>query len=107
MPRFYFQSLNSHAILPPVKLTAQVKLQPTPEQADALKRTLKVANVACNYISGVAWQSKTFGQYKLHHLVYADVRAKFGLSAQMTVRSIAKVADAYKLDKAECVKGSA
>lgn len=82
-----------------MKLTAQIKLQPTTEQADALKRTLETANAACNYISSVAWKNKTFGQYKLHHLVYADVRAKFGLSAQMTVRCIAKTADAYKLDR--------
>jgi len=82
-----------------MKLTAQIKLQPTPEQADALKRTLETANAACDYISVVAWKSKTFGQYKLHHLTYTDVRAKFGLSAQMTVRCIAKTADAYKLDK--------
>lgn len=32
-------------------------------------------------------------------LVYADVRARFGLSAQVTIRCIAKVADAYKLDR--------
>ena len=82
-----------------MKLTAQIKLQPTPEQAGALKRTLETANAACDYISGAAWESKRFGQYKLHHLTYAEVRAKFGLSAQMTVRCIAKVADAYKLDK--------
>ena len=82
-----------------MKLTAQIKLQPTPEQASALKRTLETANAACDYISAVAWESKIFGQYKLHHLAYAEVRTKFGLSAQMTVRCIAKVADAYKLDK--------
>jgi IS605 OrfB family transposase len=35
----------------------------------------------------------------LHHLVYKEVRTKFGLSAQVVVRCIAKVADAYKLDK--------
>jgi putative transposase len=34
-----------------VKLTAQLKLSPTPKQADMLKRTLEAANAACNYIS--------------------------------------------------------
>ena len=79
-----------------MKLSAQVKLLPTPEQADALKRTLEMANAACNFVSQKAWQSKTFKQYDLHHLCYKDVRAKFPLSAQGVVRVIAKVADAYK-----------
>lgn len=82
-----------------MKLTAKVKLQPTDAQADSLKRTLETANEACNYISGVAWDAKTFGQFQIHKLVYADVRAKFGLSSQLTVRCIAKVTDAYKLDR--------
>jgi len=81
-----------------MKLIAQVKLLPTPEQADALKRTLELANAACNFVSQKAWQAKTFKQYDLHHLCYKDVRAKFPLSAQVVVRVIAKVADAYKLD---------
>ncbi len=72
---------------------------PTAAQADSLARTLEVANEACNYISDRAWETKTFGQFKLHHLVYADVRTKFGLAAQVVIRCIAKVTDAYKLAK--------
>lgn len=82
-----------------MKLIAQVKLQPTPEQAELLKATLERANSAANYISGVAWDGQTFGQYDLHKLTYYATRDGFGLSAQMTVRVIAKVSDAYKLDK--------
>jgi IS605 OrfB family transposase len=81
-----------------MKLIAQVKLKTTQEQANALKRTLECANAARNYISRKAWNHKTFGQYKLHHLTYREVREKFGLTAQMTVRCIASVADAYKID---------
>jgi IS605 OrfB family transposase len=82
-----------------MRLTAKVKLLPTPEQADALKHTLETANAACNYISGRAWEERTFRQYSLHKLVYYDVRERFGLSSQMAVRCISKVADAYKLDR--------
>ena len=84
---------------PFMKLTNQVKLQPTIEQAELLKRTLETANAACNYISGIAWDTQTFGQFKIHALVYNNVRAQFNLTAQMVVRCIAKVTDAYKLDK--------
>jgi IS605 OrfB family transposase len=82
-----------------MKLTAKVKLLPTPEQADYLRQTLEVANTACDYISNQAWDSKTFRQFPLHKLVYHDVRDKFLLTAQVVVRCISKVADAYKLDR--------
>ena len=82
-----------------MKLTAQLKLLPTPDQANALQRTLETTNMACNYISGVAWASRTFGKFALQKLCYQDVRDTFGLSAQVVIRALAKVGDAYKLDK--------
>jgi IS605 OrfB family transposase len=82
-----------------MKLIAQVKLQPTPEQADALLRTLETANAACDAISETAWQTKTFRQFALHKLCYESIREDFGLAAQLTVRCLAKVADAYKLNR--------
>lgn len=83
----------------PVKLTANVKLQPTSEQHRALLQTLEQANAACNQISEVAWQNRVFSQFKIHKLTYYDLRESSGLSAQMVVRCISKVADAYKLDR--------
>lgn len=82
-----------------MKLIAQVKLQPEPGQTELLRRTLETANAAANDVSEVAWDTQTFRQYDLHHVCYYDVRARFELSAQMVVRTIAKVADAYKLDR--------
>lgn len=82
-----------------MKLTARVKLLPTIEQIDALRMTLERANEACNYISDEAWQSRTFRQFPLHKLTYYDVRERFGLSAQMTVRAISRVSDAYDIGK--------
>lgn len=83
-----------------MKLTAKVKLQPTEAQAESLKRTLETANAACDYISQLAWDEKTFGQFQIHKLAYEAVRSTFDLTAQLVVRCIAKVCDAYKLDKA-------
>ena len=82
-----------------MKLTAKIKLQPTPDQYDLLLNTLEAANEACNYTSQQAWDSETFEQYPLHHQVYRAIREQFGLAAQMAVRAIGKVADAYKLDR--------
>lgn len=81
-----------------VKLTAKIKLQPTPEQRAALLKTLETANDACNYAGQQAWDARTFAQYPLHRIVYRELRERFGLSAQVTVRAIGKVCDAYKLD---------
>ena len=82
-----------------MKLVANLKLQPTPQQAESLKQTLERCNAACNWISAQAWEKETFRQFDLHKLLYQQVRQHFDLAAQMAVRCIAKVADAYKLDK--------
>lgn len=82
-----------------VKLTLKIKLLPTDEQAKLLLCTIKEANIVCNAISDIAWEKKVFNNFKLHHEVYHSYKSKFKLSSQILVRCIAKVADAYKLDK--------
>ena len=82
-----------------VKLVAKVKVVPTAEQRQLLKDTLYRANQAANEVSGVAWAAKCFRPFAIHKLVYKEVRQRYGLSAQMTVRVIGKVADAYKAGK--------
>jgi IS605 OrfB family transposase len=82
-----------------MKLTAQIKLLPTPEQAQALLKTVETANAACNYISNWAWEINVFSQFPLHKMVYREVRDTFQLSAQVVIRCISKVANAYKIDR--------
>jgi len=78
-----------------MKLIARIKLQPAPEQADSLKRTLETVNAAANYVS----EGASFRQYDLHRACYDETRQRFNLSAQLVVRLIARVADGYKLDR--------
>ncbi|MET0344332.1 MAG: transposase [Polyangiales bacterium] len=83
-----------------MKLVVQVQLRATPKHKDALGRTMRAANAACDWLSERAFESGTFAQYALHKLAYADCRQAFReLSSQVVVRCIAKVADAYKLDR--------
>ena len=82
-----------------MKLALQIKILPDHEQFAFLKDTLIEANTACNAISDIAFTNKLFNQYKLHHQTYHSIKKSFNLSAQMVVRCISKVADAYKLDK--------
>lgn len=82
-----------------MKLTVKVKLLPTSEQKVSLIKTMEIFNDACNYISQIAWENQTFGQVGLHHLCYRYVRETYGLSAQLTVRAIGKVAESYRANK--------
>jgi IS605 OrfB family transposase len=94
-----FQCIESISYIVYVKLTAKVRLKPTDEQAEILLQTMQEANAACDRISVWAWENKTFGQYKIHHGTYHDIKASTRLSAQVVVRCISKVTDAYKLDR--------
>ena len=82
-----------------MKLTLQIKLLPTDEQAVMLKKTFSVFNEACNAISQIAWNRHVFKQFNLHKEVYYSIKETYSLSSQLVVRAISKVADAYKLDK--------
>jgi IS605 OrfB family transposase len=82
-----------------LKLTVQIKLQPTPEQADALRETLETANAAADRLSQLAWEAKEFRRFPLHKRFYRQIRNEFPLTAQVVCLLNAKVADAYKLDK--------
>ena len=82
-----------------MKLTLKIKLIPTAEQAELLLETIRETNTVCNAISDVAWTKRIFNNFKLHHETYHVYKSTFKLSSQMLVRSVAKVADAYKPDK--------
>jgi putative transposase len=82
-----------------MKLAAKVKLATTPEQSSALLDTLKQTNEICNWISAEAWKAQSFQQFAIHKLAYYSAKEQSGLTSQIVVRAISKVADAYKLDK--------
>lgn len=82
-----------------MNLTLIIKLIPTTEQYQALLETMERFNAACNAIAEVAFEHRTANKIRLQKLVYDRIRKEFGLSAQMTVRAIAKTCEAYKRDK--------
>ncbi|MBR6711959.1 MAG: transposase [Selenomonadaceae bacterium] len=75
--------------------TLKIRLYPSPEQAAQLLRTMERFNDACNLISQIAFDNKTFGKTILQRLCYYQIRNKFKLSSQMVVRAIAKVCESY------------
>ncbi|ACY49728.1 transposase (plasmid) [Rhodothermus marinus DSM 4252] len=71
-------------------LTLRTRLDPTPEQVDALQETLERFAQACNLTLEVARACRTFRKFKLQRLVYGQLRA-LGLSANLAIRAIARV----------------
>ncbi len=79
--------------------TLQIKLLPDDNQKNILLDTFRQFNEACNFVSKIAWDNKIYNKISLQKLVYYDIRNKFGLSAQLTIRVIAKVVDTYMVDR--------
>ncbi len=77
--------------------TIACKLAPTPEQRAELDATLVAFADACNCIADVARREHTTNKVKLQHACYTDVRAQFGLSANLAIRAIARVCAALKV----------
>lgn len=67
-------------------------------QTDALRRTLLTANAAAQHVSDLAWAAQLFHRYELQHRHYGEIRQRFGLSAQVAILVICKVATSYATD---------
>src|SRR3982074_1859266 len=83
----------------PQTLGAQIQLRPDAEQAADLETPLRQANATADGLISMAWAHQAFRRYALHRLAYHQVRESSGLTAQVVVRLIAKVCDAYRLDR--------
>jgi len=77
--------------------TIACKLAPTAEQRAELDATLVAFANACNFIADVARQMHSSNKVKVQHACYTDVRRRFGLSANLAIRAIARVCAALKV----------
>src|SRR5262245_8135336 len=82
-----------------VKLTLQTQLSPDGNQAKKLSATMRAFNTAADWLAGEAFRLKTANKVELQQLYYRQLRDDFGISAQMTIRCIAQVCEAYGRDK--------
>lgn len=82
-----------------MKQVIVLKLEPSPEQHEALVATLEAFNNAANAVVKRAFERQTASKFMLQKEIYGHLRAEFGLSAQMAIRAIAKACGAYKRDK--------
>jgi len=77
--------------------TVVCKLWPTPEQRAEMDATLEAFADACNHIAAVARRIHSTNKVKVQHACYREVRERFGLSANLTIRAIARVCAALKV----------
>lgn len=80
-------------------ITLQIQLFPDKAQAGALKATVERFNEACNWIAGELSARKLSNRIEAQRLLYAEIRERFGLTAQTTILAIRRACEAYKRDK--------
>ena len=85
-----------------MKLTIQLQLLPSPEQASLLLATMRRFNEAASYAARIAFDAGVFSMPSVHRLAYYAVRERFGLSAQLAVRAIGKAVEVFHRDKTVC-----
>jgi len=78
-------------------LTAKLKLQTTPEQFQALRQTQLVYRDALNYVSRYAFEhGKMSNKVRLQDGTYREIRARYGIPAQMACSIPRQVGATYK-----------
>jgi putative transposase len=82
-----------------MKLTVQLQLLPDTAQEALLLATVERFNEAANWLAGVAFDNQCANKFELQKLAYLELRERFSLPADMTIRVIAQVVEAYKRDK--------
>src|SRR5688572_7732336 len=82
-----------------VNLILQAQLLPDRDQAERLSATMRAFNAAADWLAGEAFRLKIANKVKLQQLYYNQLRDDFGISAQMAIRCIAQVCEAYSRDK--------
>lgn len=82
-----------------MKTTTKIKLLTDGEGKKLLLRTMEAFNDACNNIAEVCFREHSASKFSIQKLVYHRIREEYGLSAQLTIRAIAKTCEAYKLNK--------
>ncbi|ADH63021.1 transposase, IS605 OrfB family [Allomeiothermus silvanus DSM 9946] len=72
-------------------LSVRCKLIPDASTAEKLTRTVNQFANACNYTLQVARRDNLWNKFALQRAVYRELRERFGLSANLAVRAIARV----------------
>src|SRR6516165_2714616 len=77
--------------------TVVCKLAPTPEQKRDIDGTLNAFALACDFAADAARRIGSTNKVKVQHDAYVSIRERFGLSANLAIRAIARASAALKV----------
>jgi putative transposase len=89
-----------------VKQVVKVRMLPTQGEAAALESTLRTCNSAASWLSAGVHAEGVHRKHDAQKRFYAELKGRFGLSAQPAIRVIGKVADAYATLRANIEAGN-
>jgi putative transposase len=89
-----------------MKRVVKLRMLPTDAESAALADTLRTCNEAALWLSSAMHIHRVRRKFDAHKLFYRQIRERFGLSAQPTIRVIGKVSDAYTTLSANIDAGS-
>lgn len=79
-----------------ITITTKVRIYPTPEQEESLKKTQKGYVDGCNLVSQWVKDNQELSQKKINSALYSTIRENTGLGAQMSQSVIKTVISTYK-----------
>jgi putative transposase len=82
-----------------MKTIAKIDLKADGSGKKRLIDTMEAFNAACDDIAATCFKEHSASKFLIQKIVYHDIRDKYGLSAQLVIRAIAKTCEAYKRDK--------
>jgi len=85
-----------------MKTIAKIKLLTDEIGAKTLLHTMETFNSACDEIAKTCFKEGSGSKFNIQTIVYHNIKKKYGLSAQLVIRAIAKACEAYKLNKKVC-----
>lgn len=77
--------------------TVVCKLAPTPGQVSDIEATMKAFASACDFAADTARRIGSTNKVKVQHEAYRVIRERFGLSANLAIRAIARACAALKV----------
>lgn len=77
-------------------ITAKIKILPSVEEVELLKKTMDAYRTACNDVSQLIFETKELRQPKLHKMKYTHLRESFQLKSQMAQSVMKTVIARYK-----------
>ncbi len=78
-----------------MKQVVKLRMLPSDVESAALADTLRTCNEAASWLSVAMHTQRVRRKFDAHRRFYSQIRERFGLSAQATIRVIGKVSDAY------------